>query len=70
MTSNKNTMSEFVAITDAPFRIQRGSDIDKDFDFNLRNPDVSKSSVLMFRLNTFETETETETGNAHGKDKW
>lgn len=50
-------MSEFIAITDAPFSIQMGSDIDKDFDFNLRNPDVSKSSVLMFRLNTFETET-------------
>ena len=50
-------MSEFVVITDAPFTIQRGSDIDKDFDFNLRTPDVSKSSVLMFRLNTFETET-------------
>jgi hypothetical protein len=50
-------MSEFVAITDAPFAIQTGSDIDKDFDFDLRTPDVSKSSVLMFRLNTFETET-------------
>jgi hypothetical protein len=50
-------MSEFVAITDAPFTIQTGSDIDKDFDFDLRTPDVSKSSVLMFRLNTFETET-------------
>ena len=50
-------MSEFVAITDTPFRIQRGADIDKDFDFDLRNPDISKSSVLMFRLNTFETET-------------
>ena len=50
-------MSNFVVITDAPFTIQRGSDIDKDFDFNLRSPDVSESSVLMFRLNTFETET-------------
>ncbi len=50
-------MSEFNVITDTPFVIQTGSDIDKDFDFNLRNPDASKSAVLMFRLNTFQTET-------------
>ena len=50
-------MSEFVVITDAPFTMQRGSDIDKDFNFNLRNPDVNKNAVLVFRLNTFETET-------------
>ena len=50
-------MSEFVVITDSPFTIQRGSDIDKDFDFNLRNPDIHKNAVLMFRLNTFESET-------------
>ena len=50
-------MSEFSVITDTPFTIQTGSDIDKDFNFNLRNPEVSRNAVLVFRLNTFETET-------------
>jgi hypothetical protein len=51
-------VADFIVIKDNPFDLQKGEDIDQDFSFTISTDgDLVGRSVIVFRLNTFETET-------------